>query len=190
MPTGRKPKPTEIKRRTGNPGRRPLKREPKFAAAPDVAAAPPLPLSASARAAWDFTYRQLHDNGTLKVTDLHMLALFCQHWGHAYDAQEGINALVDAMRKTAKKEGKPLSAGAGLLINKTRPDPYTGKPIVIGTYENPQLGILRRHGEQAMKLAAELGLSPTSRVRLGVVEQQHDPLSEFMSKPQPSHKVN
>jgi hypothetical protein len=53
--TGRPPKPTEIKRRTGNPGKRPLPKPSNVVALPPASGAPPYPadLDLAGRRLWD-----------------------------------------------------------------------------------------------------------------------------------------
>ncbi len=84
--TGPKPIPTEIKRKTGNPGRRPLNdREP---IAPNGVIACPQYLTGPARAEW-FRLRPVLDAmGTLKPVDRNILAAYCQAYGRYVEAEK------------------------------------------------------------------------------------------------------
>lgn len=76
--SGRPPKPTAIKRLSGNPGKRPLNdREPKFRQAiPRV----PRHLNREARAEWKRVVYELHGAGLLTRIDRAALAAYCQAW--------------------------------------------------------------------------------------------------------------
>lgn len=73
---GRKPKPTELKRLAGNPGKRPLNRaEAQFTRAlPQV----PRHLDEVARREWKRVVYELHDAGLLTRVDRAALAAYCQ----------------------------------------------------------------------------------------------------------------
>jgi len=84
--TGPKLIPTEIKRRTGNPGKRPLNdREP---IAPNGVIACPQSLTGPARSEW-FRLRPILDAmGTLKPVDRNILAAYCQAFGRYVEAEK------------------------------------------------------------------------------------------------------
>lgn len=75
---GRKPKPTQLKLITGNPGKRPLNQdEPKYC---DSIPPCPLDLDEVGRRTWDEKSRIMHDAGVLTEADGHTLALYCRIW--------------------------------------------------------------------------------------------------------------
>ena len=78
MTRGRKPKPSGMKRRAGNPGRRPLNdREPQL-----PRAIPPCPrnLSADAKRHWKQLAIQLWNAGIITEIDQSILAALCAEW--------------------------------------------------------------------------------------------------------------
>ena len=81
---GRKPKPTEEKRRAGNPGHRPLNdNEPQ-----PTKGAPPKPehLDEMASQMWDDLCKELGQMGILATSDQVILAMFCDSWSLYVDA--------------------------------------------------------------------------------------------------------
>ena len=74
---GRKPKPTLLKMRAGNPGRRPLGNEPQ----PKLRA-PPCPrfLGKTARAEWRRVCPELIEQGILTNLDRAVLVAYCDAW--------------------------------------------------------------------------------------------------------------
>jgi P27 family predicted phage terminase small subunit len=78
MTTGRKPKPTALKRLAGNPGRRPLNdREPQLARAIPAC---PRTLSAGAKRQWKYLAIRLYNIGVLTEIDQSVLAALCAEW--------------------------------------------------------------------------------------------------------------
>jgi len=87
--SGRKPKPTAIKRLAGNPGKRPLNdREPR----PEVPSArTPRGISAGAGKFWRGLARDLIEMGVLRVTDVPAFLLMAEHYSIARAAAEAID---------------------------------------------------------------------------------------------------
>jgi len=84
--TGPKPIPTEIKRKTGNPGHRKLNdREP---IAPNGVIACPQYLTGPARSEWFRLRPVLEKMGTLKPVDRNILAAYCQAFGRFVEAEK------------------------------------------------------------------------------------------------------
>ena len=82
---GRRPKPTALKLRDGNPGKRRLNQlEPK---PPLSAPTCPAHLSPSAKAEWKRLARQLEGLGILSQLDRAALAGYCQAWGRWVEAE-------------------------------------------------------------------------------------------------------
>ena len=142
---GRKPKPTAIKRLTGNPGRRPLN---------DAEPQPPIPegtpyvprwLNREGKKAWRELVKILLDCGLYTDLDRWALAMFCQVWGRYVEAE-----------RMVEEEGEFLVSEAG------------------NRYVNPVAYRADKHFEQVRKMLSEFGLSPAerSRVKVAVREQQ------------------
>ncbi len=86
--TGRRPKPTAMKRMAGNPGKRALNdAEPR----PD-ATMPQCPqwLSATGRSEWRRVARRLHNAGVLTYVDRGVLAVYCQAYGRLVEAERAL----------------------------------------------------------------------------------------------------
>jgi P27 family predicted phage terminase small subunit len=142
---GPKTKPTALKLIEGNRGHRPLpENEPQ--PTPDM---PPMPahLDATARAEWERVAPELWATGVLTVIDGAALGAYCTAfsvWARAeYEIQKG-----------AKVDDSVLSDG---LLQKTK----SGNII-----QNPLLGIANVARRDMVRLAAELGLTPSSRANL------------------------
>ena len=146
---GRKPKPTGLKILTGNPGKRPLNLN-------EPAAAPGLPrcpahLDAVAKKKW---HHLAADVTWLAKVDGDMVALYCQAWSNALEAQ-GLIA----------KTGKVLKSTEG------------------GLYQNPWVPIYNKAVEQLVKIGALLGLNPSDRSRLQVAPAvEADPFEEMLQR--------
>ena len=85
---GRRPKPTALKKLSGNPGKRPLnKREPQFRAGRPHC---PRHLSKVARNEWHRIVGELHRVGLLTLADRAALAAYCQLYARWADAEDKI----------------------------------------------------------------------------------------------------
>ena len=86
---GRKPKPTELKKLQGNPGKRALnKNEPQpNLALPDC----PAELSQSAKTEWQRMAQALFDLGLLTQVDRASLAIYCQSYDNWIEAINHLN---------------------------------------------------------------------------------------------------
>jgi P27 family predicted phage terminase small subunit len=133
---GRKPKPTEVKRRAGNPGKRKLNdAEPQFTAA--IATQPPPFLATAAKEVWAVLAVELERSGVLKAVDLGTLAMYCQAYARWKDAEAAI-------------------ASAGILTTNDK-----GVEIV-----NPAVRVSDMSVKQMVRLASELGITPASRSKV------------------------
>lgn len=74
MPAGRPPKPAALRVLQGNPGKRPVRKEPDLPSG----AKPPAWLSKQARRYWDELAPMLDKAGLLKGTDADALGTYCQ----------------------------------------------------------------------------------------------------------------
>lgn len=134
--SGRRPKPTELKKLGGNAGKRALnKNEPTFT--PITGAEPPEWLDDVAATMWRLSSKELCGQGVLCATDLHNLELFCVAYSNFRKAQEHVVA-------------------HGLVIPGA-----SGGPI-----KNPALTVINETGRQMATFGGMLGLDPGSRQRL------------------------
>ena len=141
---GRKPKPTALKLLTGNPGKRPLNLR-EPNLEPGVPDRPSH-LGPEACAEWDRVSAVLQVQGIITQADRAALAAYCVAWGR----------WVEAERKV-KEMGAVVKA------------PRTGVPM-----QNPFLSIANNAMAQMIKLAAEFGMTPSSRTRLEGLPSQWD----------------
>lgn len=136
MRRGRKPKPTETKRREGNPGRRPLNdREP---AIPAGAPVKPPHVTGPAAECWTWLCDQLDQMGLLAQCDQAIVTLYCDAW-----------ADYVASLETIETEGRQL------LSEKTG-----------AVYNHPATNNAFAYRKQLHQYAVELGLSPSARSRV------------------------
>lgn len=158
---GRKRKPTETKRRSGNPGRRPLPAEPNFAAVIDFATRkvvpdasevstptprspeyPPPPEEISddpiAAGMWNVLLPQLDRAGVVKRPDEIELAKFC-------------------MAHSEVIQARAVLAVQGRYIKNAE----TGM-----THNHPALNNLHRFMGVELRLAAEFGITPAARSKV------------------------
>jgi P27 family predicted phage terminase small subunit len=154
---GRRPKPTELKRLQGNPGKRKLNnsepqptkarpRRPKF-------------LTKDARRYWTFYVAEIERLGILTVVDGDALASFCQ-----------CLALRDRAVADIEKYGAVLE------------EPVVIKGQVVGFVlkKNPACNIAKEMMQQARAFGSLFGLSPSDRSRIKVeTPDDNDPLKEF-----------
>lgn len=148
---GRKPKPTELRRAEGNPGRRPLnENEPDF---PPLGRTPPDGLDETGRWAWEHVNGIYHGLGILTEADRSVVETFC----HTY-----------SMLQRARAERRKLKS----LLLKSK----SGCPI-----EHPIVGTEKRLSETLLKIAPMLGLDPSSRSRFVVDRKTaDDPLEKLL----------
>ena len=137
---GKKPKPTRMKVLNGNPGRRPLpKDEPRPAPG-----APPPPdwLDPLARQEWDRVVPRLEAIGLLTQVDGFVLEAYCTCYAHWVELEQAIAKIGPVYQPSNKKGSKYLQ-------------------------QVPHVSIAQKYLDEARAFAAELGLSPSSRARLG-----------------------
>lgn len=148
MTRGRKPAPTAMKIVTGRDrADRMPKNEPVPVMVMEAMPEPPEHLDAYALEEWHHICGALFRCGVLTEIDGHGLAMYCQAYGRWRKAEEAIQQMAKA---------NPASGG---LIIKT-----TNGNII----QNPMVGTANTAMRDAMKFASEYGLTPSSRVRLGV----------------------
>lgn len=150
---GRKPTPTKVKERRGNPGKRKLnKDEPEFSPFNENTP-PPSQLNTDGKKMWAFILKELLSQGVLLQTDLEVVTNYCI-------AYQNRNRAC----KDVEKYGTFVENGNG------------------GLSKNPAFTVLNEALKQMTTFGALLGLDPSSRQRLigKVDEQNHNPFAELM----------
>ena len=143
MKPGTKPKPTELKRLAGNPGRRPLNdSEPKIASGMPTC---PAYLDRVARREFNRLLKAFGNTRLLTIADRGALAMMCQMYSRWIVAEQSI-----------AENGLTVTTSFGNII------------------QNPAIGIANRCCELYMRAAVEFGMTPSSRSRLSVPEQEDE----------------
>ncbi len=147
---GPRPKPTAVKKREGNAGKRPLNdKEPEFEAPPDVPPAPEY-LNEAARAEWDRVAPELFSQGLLKKADYAALAGYCQCFARWVEAEKFIE-----------------ENGSVIVMRDDDGD-------IKYVQQAPQVGISNRMLEHMRKFAAEFGMTPSARSRVQTDKPKDD----------------
>lgn len=152
---GRKPKPSAVRVRDGNPGHRTINvDEPQIPTAADAFDAAPAALEhyVEARAEWGRLAPLLRKAGQITEADRSALLALCLEWDRYLDAMARVRT-------------------HGLVVTTK-----TGHPMT-----NPYLSIATRALASCNKLWPELGLTPSSRSRVKAtpLELPGDPFAEF-----------
>ena len=160
MPTGRPPKPTNLRVLEGNPGKRPLNtNEPKPRASKSIPA-PPSTLGRDGKREWRRLAKELSRMNLLTQLDLTLFHMYCQAYDRWWDASREV-----------KKNGMVVLTPNGYQM------------------QSPYLSIANRAMEQMEKYLAHFGMSPASRTRVGVDPTGTDggsgsnPVREFLYGP-------
>ena len=167
MPAGRPPKPIEVKRRTGNPGRRPL---PKTSVELVRASTDPVPPSGLGQAGAAY-WRMVWKTGKWLSPELDRPAV------------ERCCRLVAECRGWEKEISRyglmiqePIITSAGAILG-SRPIP------------NPAAKELRAAEKQLQSWLSLLGFEPTARARLGYAEvKTRSKLEELMERRERANK--
>ncbi|MGY4677656.1 phage terminase small subunit P27 family [Pasteurella sp. P03HT] len=149
---GRKPKPTAVKKRQGNPGKRKLNdSEPAFSEL-SADTPPPDDLNDDGVIMWQFVLKELCPQGIILKTDLETVANYCI----AYQNRKRANADIE-------KYGSIIETDTGLK-------------------RNPAYTTLKESTADMAKFGALLGLDPSSRSRLiGKADNQPvNPFAELL----------
>ena len=136
--------PTHLKLLRGNPGKRPIKPEPK-PAVPEKLPEPPAFLSEDAVNEWWRVVPELHALGLLTVLDSSPLAAYCE----AYSRWITAVRLLTVMAAT-----DPDTKGLTVMGS-------SGSPLI-----NPLVKIARCAAIDMVRFAAEFGLTPLARTHL------------------------
>jgi P27 family predicted phage terminase small subunit len=166
---GRKPTPSAIKVLAGNPGHRPInENEPK----PRIErAACPSHISGPARKLWRLITDELVSLGVLTILDYTVLEIYCS----AYQIWRAAKAKVDT---EGSELAPPVQGQERETLFGTIPASYAPSQKVI----NQSLNIMAMKEKTMIKLASELGLTPSARTRLqSSAEQPDDPLDSFLN---------
>lgn len=150
---GRRPKPTAVKRLTGNPGGRALNSaEPR----PDPSR-PYVPrwLSEGAKEEWGRVAGRLHDAGLLTYVDQATLAAYCEAYARWRKAEQALQ-----------------EEGAKLILE-------TDKGY---RYPNPLIGVAQTAMRDMLRVAAEFGMTPSARSRVRVPQdgEEEPSLAEIL----------
>jgi P27 family predicted phage terminase small subunit len=144
---GPSPKPTQLKKLAGNPGKRKLNdAEPQFEAPGRMLNVPDY-LDKRAAEIWRELGRLLLSAGLFTVVDKYALAMFCVAAGRWMEAEAKL------------KESGPV------LLSKA-----TGN-----LYQNPYLHVANRAWDQMRQMFGEFGLTPAERSRLQVMVEEQEP---------------
>jgi P27 family predicted phage terminase small subunit len=136
MARGRKPKPTAAKKLAGNPGKRALN---ELEPQPRIAPeiVAPSNLDNDARLKWDELVAELYPAGLLTTIDVDSLAFYCILYSRWKKAE-----------RIVREKGEVIKTTNGNII------------------QNPYLAIANRALTQMGKIAAEFGMTPSSRTRI------------------------
>lgn len=171
MTRGRKPKPTKIKQMEGNPGHRHLPvDEPEPTAMTELDLRPPDHLDRIGRNLWKRTIRAM-PAGVITKADRAVLELYCDayaQWRHVRKLLSDITAA----RVRDGYDGILRSGGVELTPN--------------GLFQtSPLVTQMRQWSAMTVKLAAELGLTPAARPRLGIdPAEKEDALERWLKEKQ------
>lgn len=149
---GRKPTPTKVKERRGNPGKRKLnKNEPQFSEFNEHSP-PPVQLNEDGQRMWAFLLKELLPQGVLFQTDLETVVNYCIAYQNRNIACQDID-----------KYGSIIESDSGLK-------------------RNPAYTTLKEASSEMAKWGAMLGLDPSSRQRLigKADEQSNNPFAELL----------
>ena len=142
---GRKPKPTMIKMIQGNPGKRPIRKEPEFSGDTNC----PSWLGAAAKAEWKRIAPALRRYGLLSPLDRLALAGYCDsvaEWKNACEQIEKNGATVTYQTRTGQY-----------------------------TQQSPFVSIRNRARKSMLQFGVEFGMTPSSRSNVGaVVEDEQE----------------
>lgn len=140
---GQKPKPTQLKLVTGNPGGRPLPK--KEAVIPNAEPLPPPFLTEDALEEWNRVCKLLYDAGLMTEADRGALSAYCQAYGRWAEAEK-------ALALMAKKDNLTRA-----LMVKTS----NGNAI-----QNPLVGTANKAMADMVRYATEFGMTPSARSRV------------------------
>lgn len=145
MSVGRKPKPSAVKALAGNPGKRALNAAEPQPAVPDGPPNAPRFMAETAQREWRRIVRFLLDAGIYTHVDHATLEAYCVVYGRWIDAEKQVQEL-----------GPIIETVNGNMIT------------------NPYLAVANRCLKQMQSLAAEFGMTPSSRSRVAAINTGKD----------------
>ena len=163
--TGRPPKPIELKRRTGNPGKRPLPEKSSTVALVPASDTPPVPLSLGqhGRAFWVRVWESGAKQWLSPQLDLVALEATC----HLVDQ---LVEMRDEIAEAGLTLLEPIVTPAGLVVGERK-------------VPNPLIKELRAAEKQLQSFLSSLGFDPTARARLGYAEvKRQSALQELVER--------
>lgn len=148
---GRKPKPNELKKLEGNPGRRPINEAaPVFA---EIGERPPVDFEAvmdkRALEEWDRMIPNLRGLGIITTVDASLLVNYC------ITASVAMQAALDIQKHGLTYENETREGGIALR-------------------KNPAVDIFNQAAATCKTLMAEMGLTPSARSKLVVSKPEDD----------------
>ncbi len=152
---GRKPKPQETKRASGNKGKRPLNSNaPEFSEVTDIDVPEYMLQMDNAAMMWRLVIPELLKNKVLRITDIHNVEAFCIAYHNWRSAQKEVAMF-----------GVTMTTDQGSII------------------KNPALTALNESSKQMATFGAMLGLDPSSRSRLtgGNGKQKDNPFAKVLN---------
>lgn len=149
---GRLPKPVGERELDGNPGRRPLPKEPEYERALPVK---PAKMSAAAKRIWNELVPEMYGGRVLRKVDRRALFQLAEDEALLEAAYAGVWKMQRALKGQAKKEGKPLPARPLFALLGMKPGRLA-------------MSCLRDLAARVIIERREFGLTPSSRARLDV----------------------
>jgi P27 family predicted phage terminase small subunit len=105
-------------------------------------------LTGDAEKCWRRLSRDLYDAGLLTSVDREALAAYCVAYARWRKAEDMLGEQGEVIRTAPKEDGEGNATGGGNLV------------------QNPWLAVSNRALDQMTKLAAEFGMTPSSRSRV------------------------
>jgi P27 family predicted phage terminase small subunit len=170
--SGRRPKPTALKKREGNPGKRRLNEHEPVAPSGDPEM--PAKLPAAAKTEWQRILPELRQLGVLSKIDRAALAAYCHAFARWFQAEQEIRKLGIVVREPILRNG------------------FATK--FVRYKKNPAVTI----SEGAMKLMKsfliEFGMTPAARSRLSAADpdakrKKQDPAEKYFHPVRPSQRI-
>lgn len=151
--SGPPPKPTQLKKLAGNPGKRPLNANEPKPPKPDRVPYAPRHLNDDAKKEWRRMGGALLQLGLYTELDYAALAMYCQAFGRWIQAERMVTEL-------------------GEVLLSTQTSNY---------YQNPWFHVANRAWDQMLKMLSRFGLSPADRARLSVAQpEEQDELADLL----------
>lgn len=163
---GRKPTPNELKELSGNPGKRPLEDCPN----PNKSIPPcPAQFRGEAKREWKRISIALYKLGLLSDIDHAALEAYCVEYDRWCEAERKVRELGLMCLPTQKATDQTLFNCPQSAVRSPQSEVHVSRLLY-----NPYLSIAAKAMERMVKLLAEFGMTPVSRVRLrsGKPEEQ------------------